>query len=299
MHESGADDLWVMVEDEFLSTAQTYTRHLHHAEYKRLQQEARQKPGDNKVQDNGATNERTGRREKVEEKVAKLDAEMDLDLERDPEKLWDSDQEQEQDILIADRNLAGLMFGTSDSGSVGKPKVSKIVGPPRSKTRAAAGFGKQVPPRNHGYRERLAMGRTTTVPAPGEIQVPRQKATSATVYRQNSNHETENHRFERSSRLPEVSTQNTVKGCTRSRNSSEIITLPALPDMYNRRGKSRVTASPSPKPPDEQSEDRRFDGSELHTSKPKYYTSRRSRHGAKESKEKKRGGIEEIPTFLG
>lgn len=30
------DDMWVMVEDEFLETAQQFTRHLHHAEYQRL-----------------------------------------------------------------------------------------------------------------------------------------------------------------------------------------------------------------------------------------------------------------------
>jgi hypothetical protein len=40
----GADDDWMMVEDEFLSTATLFTRHLHHAEYvrlRKLQAEAR------------------------------------------------------------------------------------------------------------------------------------------------------------------------------------------------------------------------------------------------------------------
>ncbi|KAF2217108.1 hypothetical protein CERZMDRAFT_93167 [Cercospora zeae-maydis SCOH1-5] len=32
----GADDIWMMVEDEFYSTAQLYTQHLHQAEYARL-----------------------------------------------------------------------------------------------------------------------------------------------------------------------------------------------------------------------------------------------------------------------
>ena len=35
------DDIYVMVEDEFLSTAKTFTRHLHHAEYRRLKAVAR------------------------------------------------------------------------------------------------------------------------------------------------------------------------------------------------------------------------------------------------------------------
>lgn len=36
-----ADDIWVMVEDEFNSTAAMFTRHIHEAEYKRLKQRAK------------------------------------------------------------------------------------------------------------------------------------------------------------------------------------------------------------------------------------------------------------------
>ncbi len=35
------DDGYIMVEDEFLATAQLYTKHLHHAEYQRLKNLAR------------------------------------------------------------------------------------------------------------------------------------------------------------------------------------------------------------------------------------------------------------------
>ncbi|KAF4549169.1 Hypothetical protein D9617_23g005840 [Elsinoe fawcettii] len=38
-----ADDIYMMVEDEFLSTAQLYTQHLHHAEYQRLKKLAKQR----------------------------------------------------------------------------------------------------------------------------------------------------------------------------------------------------------------------------------------------------------------
>ncbi len=38
------DDIWMMVEDEFQSLAQTFTAHLHHAEYKRLMKKAREAP---------------------------------------------------------------------------------------------------------------------------------------------------------------------------------------------------------------------------------------------------------------
>ncbi|EXJ84738.1 hypothetical protein A1O3_05409 [Capronia epimyces CBS 606.96] len=36
------DDIYIMVEDEFQTIAQTYTAHLHHAEYKRLVKQARE-----------------------------------------------------------------------------------------------------------------------------------------------------------------------------------------------------------------------------------------------------------------
>jgi len=36
-----ADDIYIMVEDEFLSVARTFTAHLHHAEYVRLKSEAK------------------------------------------------------------------------------------------------------------------------------------------------------------------------------------------------------------------------------------------------------------------
>jgi hypothetical protein len=39
-----ADDIWMMVEDEFQTLAQSFTRHLHHAEYKRLMRKAKEAP---------------------------------------------------------------------------------------------------------------------------------------------------------------------------------------------------------------------------------------------------------------
>jgi hypothetical protein len=45
MHEGyDADDIYIMVEDEFYTVAQTYTAHLHLAEYKRLVKQAREAP---------------------------------------------------------------------------------------------------------------------------------------------------------------------------------------------------------------------------------------------------------------
>ncbi|KAF2088871.1 hypothetical protein K490DRAFT_55495 [Saccharata proteae CBS 121410] len=41
------DDIWIMVEDEFLATANLYTQHLHHAEYHRLKRLARDRAASN------------------------------------------------------------------------------------------------------------------------------------------------------------------------------------------------------------------------------------------------------------
>jgi hypothetical protein len=41
------DDIYIMVEDEFQTVAQSYTAHLHHAEYRRLMREARTAPSKN------------------------------------------------------------------------------------------------------------------------------------------------------------------------------------------------------------------------------------------------------------
>jgi hypothetical protein len=38
------DDIWMIVEDEFQSVAQSFTAHLHHAEYKKRKAEARSRP---------------------------------------------------------------------------------------------------------------------------------------------------------------------------------------------------------------------------------------------------------------
>ena len=45
MHDGyDRDDIFIMVEDEFQTVAQSYTAHLHHAEYKRLVKQAREAP---------------------------------------------------------------------------------------------------------------------------------------------------------------------------------------------------------------------------------------------------------------
>jgi hypothetical protein len=45
MHEGyHADDIFIMVEDEFQAVAQTFTRHLHHAEYVRMKKKVRAAP---------------------------------------------------------------------------------------------------------------------------------------------------------------------------------------------------------------------------------------------------------------
>ncbi|KAI4242159.1 MAG: hypothetical protein L6R40_004202 [Gallowayella cf. fulva] len=53
MHEGlSHDDIYIMVEDEFLSTAQLFTSHLHHAEYVRLKNAARARTNNNNNNNN-------------------------------------------------------------------------------------------------------------------------------------------------------------------------------------------------------------------------------------------------------
>jgi len=132
-----------MVEDEFLSTAQAYTKHLHHAEYKRLLASAQERT------EAGAEIIRPvdWRVPRSKELTIKLRA---RDMASKVESALDkgcSDDEQEEEIVIGDKHLADLILRTGDGGDNGKrrPKISLINGAQMAKstTRAAAGYGKQ------------------------------------------------------------------------------------------------------------------------------------------------------------
>ncbi|KAL8867787.1 MAG: hypothetical protein Q9174_005436 [Haloplaca sp. 1 TL-2023] len=61
-----ADDIYIMVEDEFYSTAQLFTSHLHHAEYVRLKNLARARPASRPTDMRTAMREETKQKHKAE-----------------------------------------------------------------------------------------------------------------------------------------------------------------------------------------------------------------------------------------
>lgn len=127
-----ADDIWIMVEDEFLSTAQLYTQHLHHAEYQRLKalvkrHEATEvmRPVDPRIAMPAATKREIARNaqdKKASDGMTQIAGNKQEDMEED-------------DPWLRDPHLAGLME------SPRKPaRLLKGMGSGRSNTRAAAGF---------------------------------------------------------------------------------------------------------------------------------------------------------------
>lgn len=129
------DDIWMMVEDEFLSTAQMFTQHIHHAEYVRLKKlaksrgqstlQALDRPTDGRTAQSTATKLRL----EAEEKARKAKAGVKAMIGG-----GESDEEEEDDYML-DPQLAGLMTASQRSAHdlTGLAKA-------KANTRAAAGF---------------------------------------------------------------------------------------------------------------------------------------------------------------
>lgn len=132
-----ADDIFMMVEDEFLSTAKTFTQHLHHAEYVRFKKLAKSRGADvlNAIQRpvDGKTAQSNGLRMQLEgnEKRQKI-----------REAMSDGDEGSgDEDAYMRDPMLAGLMAGEKTVKRDLSGLTNKI-----TNTRAAAGFSQS--PRN-------------------------------------------------------------------------------------------------------------------------------------------------------
>lgn len=129
-----ADDIWRMVEDEFYSTAQSFTQHIHRAEYVRLKNLAKSRGAGTLRSIARATD---GKTKQGEELVLKLEAE-ELAKKRRAAARADGDEGSssgEGDDYMQDAQLAGLMMGEARSG---KDLTTVVKAQP--KTRAAAGF---------------------------------------------------------------------------------------------------------------------------------------------------------------
>ncbi|KAK4543600.1 hypothetical protein LTR36_005495 [Oleoguttula mirabilis] len=131
-----ADDIWTMVEDEFYSTAQTFTQHIHHAEYVRLKKLAKSRGAGTLQAIARPTDGRT-----VQSTATKLRLEAEANAKKIKDGLRSmgahEESDEENDEYMQDPQLAGLMMGSQRGGQelTGLAKV-------RPKTRAAAGFAK-------------------------------------------------------------------------------------------------------------------------------------------------------------
>lgn len=135
-----ADDIYMMVEDEFLSTAKGFTQHIHHAEYVRLKKLARSRGAGVLHNISRGVDGRTEQskslqlRLEAEEKARKMKSGLKKANDED-------DSSEEEDAYMADPQLAGLMTSEKLVGT----NLSDLT-KARSNTRAAAGFSQS--PRN-------------------------------------------------------------------------------------------------------------------------------------------------------
>lgn len=146
------DDAWVMVEDEFYAIAQTFTQHLHYAEYVRRKKEAKarsaaaikelERPTDGQTA-MPKTLQMRKNAEALETRQKDGLAQLEGPLDDNPEEHTD-----EEDGAWAGTHLHGLMTSPRKSRSlVGAHAV-------KSSTRAAAGFGQASKPDRHSGQVR-------------------------------------------------------------------------------------------------------------------------------------------------
>lgn len=141
----------MMVEDEFLSTAQAFTQHLHHAEYKRLQKVVQRKSeagGDAILR---PVDWRVPRGNQVDVKIRSREMASRVQgafAQNDGRETEVVEAQEEDEIIIDDKHLADLMLRNGNAGDKAggqRQRLNLTTGTKgiKSATRAAAGFGKQ------------------------------------------------------------------------------------------------------------------------------------------------------------
>ena len=159
-----ADDRYRMVEDEFYTIAQKYTSHLHHAEYRRLVKESKNKPFDGVLAIKRPVDGKTLMSYEIKKKKeAKEQALRAGKAVKGLTEAGATDNEVEAgDELWMGTNLQGLMTGerTKSRALVGLEGV-------RSKTKAANGFGS--PKKDKNMRSLFLGVRSATNAASGKI----------------------------------------------------------------------------------------------------------------------------------
>ena len=139
-----ADDIYMLVEDEFHAVAQSFTQHLHHAEYVRLKKKARDAPKSTDAMPTTISGIRAETKKKLEAKHlhAKQNTVVKDGLGHGSD---DEDGEQDNDPWRGTA-LAGFMGASGSQQKIALVGVEKIT----SSTRAAKGFSRGVgeSPRN-------------------------------------------------------------------------------------------------------------------------------------------------------
>ncbi|KAF2428896.1 hypothetical protein EJ08DRAFT_650870 [Tothia fuscella] len=133
-----ADDIWVMVEDEFYATAKKFTQHLHHLEYRRLKKQAASqnastihkisRPVDGKTQMSTETKLKirsTEQRHKINNAITNMGGNG-----RD-----DKQESEDDDPWMNDPRLAGLMTEKERPPT----KLTEFVGV-KSRSKASQGY---------------------------------------------------------------------------------------------------------------------------------------------------------------
>ncbi|KAJ6113520.1 hypothetical protein N7523_006837 [Penicillium sp. IBT 18751x] len=135
------DDAWIMVEDEFYATAQTFTQHLHYAEYIRRKKDAKAQSAAHKSAIERPTDGRTPmskelqRKKEAEARATRQRAGVEEIAGQDDKDDTDDDDDDDDDDTWAGTHLHGLMTSPSKPRSLLGSHLLK------SSTRAAAGFG--------------------------------------------------------------------------------------------------------------------------------------------------------------
>lgn len=148
------DEAWIMVEDELLSTAQTFTRSLHIKEDRRRRSLARRRTADTLNIINRPTDPRAKMSSELRMKKSyeiqgtrTQEGLNSLEHRSTKRRKVTADSDSDSDVPIGDRNLAGLMQGSRQQRTERKP-LDGFVGPVQTNTRATRGHDSQMSSRS-------------------------------------------------------------------------------------------------------------------------------------------------------
>ncbi|KAL8769937.1 MAG: hypothetical protein Q9209_004184 [Squamulea sp. 1 TL-2023] len=176
------DDIYIMVEDEFLSTAQLFTSHLHHAEYVRLKNAAKARSTTTSATISRPTDSITAMRAETKKKkeaeirIGKNKAALDkmkADARAKIAITSDEDSEEHEEAPWAGTSLQGLMAPTAKKNLTSLSGLQGI----QSSTRAAKGYSKPDESQNQSNRAEKNIFRSFAKP-------PRQSHESANISRE-------------------------------------------------------------------------------------------------------------------